>query len=31
MLIISQIGFVILVAVIGGFIGWHASKGDLFD
>lgn len=28
---VAQIGFVIVVGLIGGFIGWHASKGDLFD
>ena len=27
----AQIGFMIVVGLIGGFIGWHASKGDLFD
>lgn len=28
---VAQIGFVIVVGLIGGFLGWHASKGDLFD
>ena len=28
---VAQIGFIIVVALIGGFIGWHVSKGDLFD
>lgn len=28
---VAQVGFVIVVGLIGGFIGWHASKGDLFD
>ena len=27
----AQIGFVIVVGLIGGVLGWHASKGDLFD
>lgn len=30
-MVVEQIGFIIVVGLIGGFIGWHVSKGDLFD